>query len=92
PEWERIKAAGGSPFMEFQIPRAILTLRQGVGRLMRRTNDRGVMAILDVRLFSKFYGRRFRASLPEAPVSRAVQDVEEFFNGDRSSRSQDIRE
>ncbi|MCW5203185.1 ATP-dependent DNA helicase, partial [Desulfobulbus sp. US4] len=89
---ERIKAAGGNPFMEFQIPRAILTLRQGVGRLMRRTNDRGVMAILDVRLFSKFYGRRFRASLPEAPVSRAVQDVEEFFNGDRSSRSQDIRE
>ncbi len=89
---ERIKAAGGNPFMEFQIPRAILTLRQGVGRLMRRTNDRGVMAILDVRLFSKFYGRRFRASLPGAPISRAVQDVEEFFNGDRLPLSQDIRE
>ncbi|MCI5166553.1 MAG: ATP-dependent DNA helicase [Candidatus Electrothrix sp. GM3_4] len=89
---ERIKAAGGNPFMEFQIPRAILALRQGVGRLMRRTNDQGVMAILDVRLFSKFYGRRFRASLPGAPLSRAMQDVEYFFNGDRSSLSQDIRE
>ena len=89
---ERIKAAGRNPFMEFQIPRAILALRQGVGRLMRRTNDQGVMAILDVRLFSKFYGRRFRASLPGAPVSRAVQDVEEFFNGERSSPSQETRE
>ncbi|XCN75185.1 MAG: ATP-dependent DNA helicase [Candidatus Electrothrix aestuarii] len=79
---ERIKAAGGNPFMDFQIPRAILTLRQGVGRLMRRANDRGVMAILDVRLFSKFYGRRFRANLPAAPISRDMQDVEIFFNGE----------
>ena len=89
---ERIKAAGRNPFMEFQIPRAILALRQGVGRLMRRTNDRGVMAILDVRLFSKFYGRRFRASLPGAPISRAVQDVEKFFTSEQSSPSQETRE
>ncbi|MCI5223546.1 MAG: hypothetical protein D3924_12960, partial [Candidatus Electrothrix sp. AR4] len=41
---------------------AVLSLRQGVGRLIRRSEDRGVMAILDVRLFSKFYGRRFLAS------------------------------
>jgi ATP-dependent DNA helicase DinG len=77
---EKIKAAGGNPFMELQIPRAILMLRQGVGRLMRHANDQGVMAILDVRLFSKFYGRRFRTSLPDAPVCRAVQDVKMFFN------------
>ncbi|MDU9050353.1 MAG: ATP-dependent DNA helicase [Candidatus Electrothrix sp. Rat3] len=89
---ERIKAAGRNPFMEFQIPRAILALRQGVGRLMRRRNDRGVMAILDVRLFSKFYGRRFRASLPGAPISRAVQDVEKFFTSEQSSPSQETRE
>lgn len=82
---EKIKAAGGNPFMEFQIPRAILALRQGVGRLIRCGNDRGVMAILDVRLFSKFYGRRFRASLPTAPVSRAVQDAEFFFSEQLSS-------
>ncbi|CAK8720492.1 ATP-dependent DNA helicase DinG [Candidatus Electrothrix laxa] len=89
---ERIKAAGGNPFMEFQIPRAILALRQGVGRLMRRTKDQGVMAILDVRLFSKFYGRRFRASLPGAPIRRTVQDVEAFFTQDESSPSQETRE
>ncbi|MCI5148410.1 MAG: ATP-dependent DNA helicase, partial [Candidatus Electrothrix sp. MAN1_4] len=77
---EKIKAAGGNPFMELQVPRAILTLRQGVGRLMRRADDTGVMAILDVRLFSKFYGKRFRANLPAAPVSRSLQDVEIFFS------------
>ncbi|MCI5157931.1 MAG: ATP-dependent DNA helicase [Candidatus Electrothrix sp. AUS1_2] len=76
---ERIKAAGGNPFMELQVPGAILTLRQGVGRLMRRADDRGVMAVLDVRLFSKFYGRRFRANLPPAPISRDMSDVERFF-------------
>jgi len=75
----RIKATGGNPFFEFQVPRAILGLRQGVGRLMRRTGDRGVMAVLDVRLFSKGYGRRFLSSLPAAPVSRKLADVEEFF-------------
>jgi len=75
----RIKAVGGNPFFDFQVPRAILGLRQGVGRLMRRTGDRGVMAVLDVRLYSKGYGRRFMTSLPEAPVSRDLQDVEKFF-------------
>ncbi len=89
---ERLKAAGRNPFMEFQIPRAILALRQGVGRLMRRTNDRGVIAVLDVRLFSKFYGRRFRASLPGAPIRRTVQDVEAFFTQNESSPSQETRE
>ena len=76
----RIKVAGGNPFFEFQVPRAILGLRQGVGRLMRRTGDWGVMAVLDVRLFSKSYGRRFIKSLPPAPVSRDLQDVKIFFN------------
>lgn len=75
----RIKASGGNPFFEFQVPRAILGLRQGVGRLMRRTGDSGVMAVLDVRLFTKGYGKRFLKSLPEAPVSRDSLDVELFF-------------
>lgn len=76
---ERIKAAGGNPFFEFQVPRAILGLRQGVGRLMRRSKDRGVMAVLDVRLFSKAYGRKFLKSLPPAPLSRDIRDVKDFF-------------
>lgn len=82
----RIKAAGGNPFFEFQVPRAILGLRQGVGRLMRRSGDRGVMAILDVRLYSKSYGRRFIKSMPPAPVSRDLRDVEEFFKKEKRNR------
>ncbi len=78
----RIKLKGGNPFFDFQVPRTILSLRQGVGRLMRRSSDRGVMAILDVRLFSKGYGRRFLNSLPKAPVSRNLADVEHFFAPD----------
>lgn len=81
---EKIKSAGGNPFMEFQVPRAVLGLRQGVGRLMRRSGDRGVMAILDVRLFSKFYGRRFLKSLPAAPLSRNIRDVRSFFDDEKS--------
>ncbi len=76
---DRIKAGGGNPFFEFQVPRAILSLRQGVGRLMRSSSDHGVMAILDVRLFSKGYGRRFRNSLPPSPLVRIIEDVVTFF-------------
>jgi ATP-dependent DNA helicase DinG len=82
---DRIKAAGGNPFLEFQVPRAVLSLRQGVGRLMRCSEDQGVMAILDVRLFSKFYGRKFLTSLPAAPVTRNMEEVRNFFDQTSSS-------
>jgi len=75
----RIKAAGGNPFGAFQVPRAILTLRQGVGRLMRTASDRGVVAILDTRLFTKGYGRQFLKSLPPSPVTRELETVAAFF-------------
>ena len=86
---DRIKAGGGNPFFEFQVPRAILSLRQGVGRLMRSSSDHGVMAILDVRLFSKGYGRRFRNSLPPSPLVRTLEDVVTFFEkeDERDQRS-----
>jgi ATP-dependent DNA helicase DinG len=74
-----IEEEGGKPFFQFQIPRAILTLRQGVGRLMRSTTDRGVIGIMDIRLYSKGYGRIFRASLPASPVVRELDDVQKFF-------------
>ena len=76
---ERIKADGGKPFFDFQVPRAILTLRQGVGRLMRSVTDRGVIAIMDVRLFKKGYGRVFLRSLPPSPVTRTMRDIEKFY-------------
>ncbi|MBM9605515.1 ATP-dependent DNA helicase [Desulfopila inferna] len=74
-----VREAGGNPFFDFQIPRAILTLRQGVGRLMRASDDRGLLAIMDPRLYSKGYGRIFLASLPPSPVVRNLQRVDEFF-------------
>lgn len=74
-----IEEEGGKPFFKFQIPRASLALRQGVGRLMRSTSDRGVIAILDIRLYSKGYGRIFRASLPPSPVVRKLEDLRKFF-------------
>ena len=76
---EAITADGGKPFFDFQIPRAVLGLRQGVGRLMRASTDRGLIAIMDVRLFSKGYGRVFVASLPPSPVVRSIEPVVQFF-------------
>jgi len=82
----RIKALGGNPFNEYQVPRAILTLRQGVGRLMRTAEDRGVIAILDTRLYTKGYGRQFLRSLPPSPVCRDLAEVAAFFNNQRTGR------
>lgn len=72
---DEITQAGGKPFFDFQIPRAILSLKQGVGRLMRSSTDRGIIAILDVRLFSKGYGRTFRKSLPPSPIVRSLEPL-----------------
>jgi ATP-dependent DNA helicase DinG len=76
---ERIKEEGGKPFFDFQVPRAILALRQGVGRLMRSVTDRGVIAIMDVRLVKKGYGRVFMKSLPPSPITRTMDDIEQFY-------------
>ncbi len=80
---QAITEKGGKPFFEFQIPRAILTLRQGVGRLMRSIDDWGILGILDVRLFSKGYGRTFLQSLPPSPVVRSIADVAAFYHNQR---------
>jgi ATP-dependent DNA helicase DinG len=76
---EAIGARGGSPFGEYQIPLAILALKQGLGRLLRHRQDRGVLAVLDPRLKTMAYGRRFLASLPPAPVTHDLRDVARFF-------------
>jgi ATP-dependent DNA helicase DinG len=77
---EAIRARGGEPFGEYQVPLAILTLQQGLGRLIRHRQDRGVLAVLDPRLRTRGYGRRFIASLPEAPIVRDLQAVERFLS------------
>jgi ATP-dependent DNA helicase DinG len=71
--------AGGNPFHEYQVPVAILALLQGLGRLIRHRQDRGVLAVLDPRLRTKEYGRRFLASLPAAPVTHNLRDLAAFF-------------
>lgn len=77
----RINEEGGRPFFDLQIPRAILTLRQGLGRLMRSGSDGGLLAVLDIRLYSKPYGRIFRESLPASPIIRDLTMVKEWFAG-----------
>jgi len=65
---EHIEEQGMNPFTEYSVPEAILKLRQGVGRLIRTQNDKGMVAILDNRILSKPYGRAFLASLPDCPT------------------------
>jgi ATP-dependent DNA helicase DinG len=76
---EAVNAAGGNAFGEYQVPLAILALKQGLGRLIRTRKDRGVLAVLDPRLRTMAYGARFLASLPPAPVTHRLEDVERFF-------------
>ena len=76
---EQIRARGGDPFSEYQVPLAILALQQGLGRLIRHRRDRGVLAVLDPRLRTMGYGRRFVASLPPAPIVHDLASLETFF-------------
>ena len=76
---EHLARQGGDPFWEYQLPSAIITLRQGLGRLIRSGQDRGALCILDSRLLSKGYGRAFLQSLPPCPVTGALEDLRRFF-------------
>jgi len=75
---QRIRDAGGNPFMQYTLPEAILALKQGVGRLIRAETDRGVMAILDSRINTKRYGPQVIASLPRARRTFQFEDVVAF--------------
>jgi len=79
---DAIRARGGEPFDEYQVPLAILALQQGLGRLIRHRRDRGVLAVLDPRLRTKGYGRRFLASIPPAPVVHELDAVATFMAAD----------
>jgi len=73
---------GKDPFSSFQIPVAILSLRQGIGRLIRNSQDRGLIAILDRRITTKSYGKQFLESLPPAPRTHDFKAVAAFFKSD----------
>jgi len=70
---------GGNAFVELQLPAAVIALKQGVGRLIRDIDDRGVLMLGDRRLLTKSYGRIFRKSLPPMPWTQDLADVERFF-------------
>jgi ATP-dependent DNA helicase DinG len=74
-----IEEAGGKPFFEYQVPEAVLTLKQGFGRLIRSLEDRGVLVLLDPRIRTKRYGKTFLASLPPYHMTASITDVEKFF-------------
>ncbi|HEY1809154.1 MAG TPA: ATP-dependent DNA helicase [Acidobacteriaceae bacterium] len=75
-----IEEAGGSPFFEYQVPSAVITLKQGFGRLIRSLDDRGVLMLLDPRLERQRYGRVFLESLPPYRITQNIGDVEAFFS------------
>jgi len=76
---EHMTANGQSPFFEFQLPSAALTLKQGVGRLIRDVEDKGLLVLCDPRLSSKAYGKVFVTSLPSMPITQEINDVKRFF-------------
>lgn len=85
---QAIEQEGGNAFMEFSVPQAVIKLRQGFGRLIRRKTDWGSVVILDNRIVTKYYGRTFIGSLPEVPVvsgpaAKVWKELERFYQGKR---------
>ena len=76
---QKIEEQGGRPFVDVQVPEAVITLKQGVGRLIRDAADYGVLMICDPRLKSRSYGRIFLKSLPDMPHTNSLADVRAFF-------------
>ena len=76
---ERIRSDGGNPFRDYQLPQAVLTLRQGAGRLIRDIDDYGVLVLADPRLIQKSYGKVFLNSLPGMTRTRKLEVIQRFF-------------
>lgn len=88
---ERIEAAGEGAFMNYLVPQAALSLKQGFGRLIRTAQDRGIVAVLDKRLTSKGYGRVFLRSLPDASRCHSLEEVRAFWQSTAVDRSGTLR-
>ena len=76
---DAVRQAGGNPFIDYQLPQAVIALKQGVGRLIRDVTDRGVLMLADPRLLTRSYGRVFLDSLPPMTRTRSLRRVEQFF-------------
>src|SRR5690606_15496537 len=77
---ERVRSEGGEPFYDYQIPQAVIALKQGFGRLIRSRTDRGVLVMLDNRITRMRYGQVFFDSLPDYGFTTRIDDVEKFFD------------
>jgi ATP-dependent DNA helicase DinG len=77
---EVIESAGGNPFKDYQLPHAVIALKQGVGRLIRDSGDFGVLMLCDPRLVSKGYGKVFLSSIPGIPMTREIEEIRYFFD------------
>ena len=80
---EAITEHGGNPFFEYQLPTAVIALRQGVGRLIRDETDRGVLMVCDPRLLKRSYGQVFLDSVPAMKRTRTIDDVRAFFQAEQ---------
>lgn len=74
-----LRKEGKEPFFDYQIPQAVIALKQGVGRLIRDIQDSGLLMLCDPRIHTKHYGRIFIKSLPETPIIRTLVEVQDFF-------------
>src|SRR5690349_19809677 len=79
-----IATDGGNAFMEYQVPGAVITLKQGFGRLIRSLHDRGVLVLLDNRIARQRYGRIFFASLPKYGNARSIDEIADFFSAEKT--------
>jgi ATP-dependent DNA helicase DinG len=82
---QAMEKQGRNPFFEHQLPNAIIMLRQGIGRLIRDVNDRGVLMVCDPRLLKRTYGQMFLDSVPAMQRSRTIEDVQRFFSTEEQS-------
>src|SRR5690349_22737871 len=80
-----IEEMGGSSFYEYSVPQAVISLKQGLGRLIRSTSDRGVLAVLDPRLRTKVYGQQFLKSLPPCRITSKIDELFSVFETEVSS-------
>ena len=87
--FRQIKMKGEDPFRVYSIPMAVISLRQGLGRLVRSREDRGIMAVLDSRIWNKWYGKYFLESLNSIPVTDDISDLERFWDIQGEEYSED---
>jgi ATP-dependent DNA helicase DinG len=82
---DAIRNQAGNPFMDYQVPSAIITFKQGMGRLIRKSSDRGLLSVLDTRILTSRYGRLFLGSLPKIPITHDLSDIRSFFGPVKNS-------